>query len=79
MAINVACGERVTVADLADRMAKLLGREDLTATLAPDRAGDVKHSLADLTLAKSILGYEPIVDYPSGLAATLEWYKTAGV
>ena len=35
----------------------------------------MKHSLADLTHAKQVLGYEPIVDFPTGLRATMDWYR----
>ena len=40
------------------------------------RAGDVRDSLADLRLAKAILGYKPIVPFEEGLRRTVEWYKT---
>ena len=72
--INVAVGTRITVLELAQMMASALGRPDLTPVFAPERAGDVKHSLADLTRAKEILGYEPIVDFKSGLETTCKWY-----
>lgn len=75
-AINVACGIQVTVAELATKMAGLLGRDDLAAMHGPDRAGDVKHSLADLGLAAKVLGYKPVVGFDQGLAATVEWYKS---
>lgn len=74
-AINVACGIRVTVADLASRIAGLLGREDLVAVHQPDRAGDVKHSLAELSLATRLLNYKPVVPFEAGLAATVDWYR----
>ena len=73
--INVACGKRVTLNQLAKTMAEALERPDLTPIYKPPRAGDVKHSLADLTHAKNALGYEPIVDLPTGLRATMEWYR----
>lgn len=73
--INVACGTRVTVAELAAKMARLLGREDLVAIHNPERAGDVKHSLADLTLAQKVLGYKVVVGFDQGLTATTAWYK----
>jgi UDP-N-acetylglucosamine 4-epimerase len=41
----------------------------------PPRAGDVRDSQADLTRAREILGYEPIVSFEEGLRRTLEWYK----
>ena len=73
--INVACGRRVTVTELAVAMAKLLGRPDLVPEYRAERAGDVKHSLADLTVARRLLGYEPVVAFADGLATTVEWYR----
>jgi nucleoside-diphosphate-sugar epimerase len=73
--INVACGVRITVSELAVRMASLVNRADLKPIFKPPRAGDVKHSLADLTRANDVLGYRPIVDFQVGLAATMQWYR----
>jgi UDP-glucose 4-epimerase len=75
--INVACGQRVTVTELAQQAAAALGRPELTPIYAAERAGDVKHSVADLTQAKELLGYQPIVPFAEGLRATLEWYRSA--
>jgi nucleoside-diphosphate-sugar epimerase len=75
--INVACGVRISVNELAGRMADWLKRKDLEPIYEPERAGDVKHSLADLTRARQRLGYEPIVDFPAGLEATMHWYREA--
>lgn len=72
--INVACGERVTVNALAVAMAAALERPELTPIHHPDRAGDVKHSLADLSRARAVLGYQPIVGFKEGLRATVAWY-----
>jgi UDP-glucose 4-epimerase len=74
-AINIACGMRITVTELAEQMARLLGREDLTPIHAPERIGDVKHSLADLHRASAMLGYQPIVDFATGLKETVDWYR----
>jgi nucleoside-diphosphate-sugar epimerase len=73
--INIACGARITVNELAQRMAKGLGRGELKAQHAPSRAGDVRHSLADLSRARRVLGYEPIVDFAAGLEETMRWYR----
>jgi nucleoside-diphosphate-sugar epimerase len=73
--INIACGTRITVTELAKEMAALFGRPDLNAEYRPERAGDVKHSVADLQRAEQILGYRPIVDFRTGLAAAVEWYR----
>ena len=76
--INVACGTRITVNELANRMAKWLKRGDVKSAYAAARSGDVKHSLADLGRAREMLGYEPIVDFARGLEATMEWYREQG-
>jgi len=74
--INVACGRSINLNQLAPLMAEMLGRPDLKPVYAEARAGDVKHSLADLTRAKAMLGYEPIVDFETGLKPTVEWYRS---
>ncbi|MEM9419781.1 MAG: NAD-dependent epimerase/dehydratase family protein [Planctomycetota bacterium] len=71
---NVACGQRVSVNQLAADMAELLGKPELKPEHREARTGDVKHSLADLDHTRATLGYEPIVDFKDGLAATVEWY-----
>ena len=76
--VNVACGQRVTVAELASEATVALGRPELTPVYASERPGDVKHSLADLTRARTLLGYEPIVPFAQGLRQTLAWYQSAG-
>lgn len=77
--VNIAIGERVTVNELAKAMARLVGSPQLTPVYEPARAGDVKHSLADLSRARELLGYKPIVTFEPGLAKTVEWYQSAGV
>jgi len=71
---NVACGQRVTVNELAAAMAEALGKPDLKPEHRDERAGDVKHSLADLANTKATLGYEPIVPFAEGLGETVKWY-----
>ncbi len=73
--INFACGVRITVNELAPMMCEMFGRADLKPVHLPERAGDVKHSQADLTTARALLGYEPVVDFRTGLQATVDWYK----
>ncbi len=72
--MNIACAGRITVNELAVQMAEGLGKPHLTPKHGPERAGDVKHSLADLTRAKEIIGYEPVVDFATGLRKTVDWY-----
>ncbi|HZK79523.1 MAG TPA: NAD-dependent epimerase/dehydratase family protein [Humisphaera sp.] len=73
--INVACGIQISVNELARAMAEGFGRPDLTPVHHPERAGDVKHSVADLSRANAVLGYKPIVDFHTGLRAAMDWYK----
>jgi nucleoside-diphosphate-sugar epimerase len=75
-ALNIACGQRVTVTELAREMAALLDPTDLTPIYKPERTGDVKHSLADLSLTTKTIGYRPIVAFREGLARTVKWYAT---
>ncbi len=73
--INVACGQRVSVNELADLCLEILDRRDLRPEHQAERAGDVKHSLAEMSRAKEILGYTPIVGFREGLVPTLRWYQ----
>ena len=68
---NVACGERVTLNRLVAEMRSLLG-VDIEPTYDQPRRGEVRHSLADLTLARSELGYEPSVRLREGLERTIQ-------
>jgi UDP-glucose 4-epimerase len=75
--MNVAMGKRVTLNRLLAALSRLTGRTVRARYLAP-RPGDVRHSLADISLARKKLGYEPLVDFETGLRETVEWYqKTA--
>jgi UDP-glucose 4-epimerase len=75
--VNIAVGKRVSITELATKMAQLAGRPDLKPVYSPPRPGDVMHSLAELSLAKQVLGYVPIVDFDAGLKATVDWYRSA--
>jgi nucleoside-diphosphate-sugar epimerase len=72
---NVACGDRIDLNQLHQRMAELWGRGELEPTYAAPRAGDILHSQADVTKARQRLDYEPIVSFDEGLAATVAWYR----
>ncbi len=75
--INIANGESVTVNQLLATLQRLTGHTHIQAEYAPPRVGDVRDSLADLTLAKSLLGYTPTVGLEEGLRLTIEWWKTS--
>lgn len=71
VAINVACGQSTTILELARLIAILLGRRELEPRFEPLRAGDVPHSLADISRARELLGYVPSQDLESGLRALI--------
>ncbi len=68
--INIACGRRSDLLTLIRLMGKILGVEP-AYVLAPPRAGEVKHSLADITAAGELLGYRPLIGLEEGLKETL--------
>jgi nucleoside-diphosphate-sugar epimerase len=72
--INVATGGRISINQLFRTMRDLLGAPVEAAYIEP-RAGDVRDSQADITRAREVLGYEPIVPFEEGLQRTLEWYR----
>jgi len=76
-AINVACGEHVTVNQVIQLINSELGKQVKTSYV-PERAGDIKHSWADIALAERVLGYRPVVSFSEGLRRTIEWYRRAG-
>ncbi|HYN86591.1 MAG TPA: SDR family oxidoreductase [Pyrinomonadaceae bacterium] len=73
--INVANGERTTLNQLLDALKKITGHAEVEADYRPARVGDVRHSLADITRAGELLGYEPKVGLEEGLRLTLDWWK----
>jgi nucleoside-diphosphate-sugar epimerase len=76
--INVATGERISL----NQTFKLL--QQLTsfsgdAKYAAERGGDIKHSLADISRAKTLLGYQPLVAFEEGLKRTVDWYRKSAL
>jgi UDP-N-acetylglucosamine/UDP-N-acetyl-alpha-D-glucosaminouronate 4-epimerase len=74
-AMNVATGRRITLLDLLKELGRLTGRKP-RAEHRPPREGDVRDSLADIGLARRILGYEPSVSFEVGLRRTVDWYRS---
>src|SRR5271165_4337514 len=71
---NVATGERYDLNQTFQLLKKIIGYQG-AVNYAADRAGDVKHSLADIAKAQSNLGYKPTVDFEEGLRRTVAWYR----
>jgi UDP-glucose 4-epimerase len=75
---NTATARRVTLNEtfkLLQGMTAYKGQPNY----GPERGGDIKHSLADISKAETALGYKPIVDFEEGLKRTVEWYREAAV
>ena len=72
--VNVACGEAVTVNAIIDTINELLGK-NVRPVYAPVRPGDVKHSLADITAARKLIGFKPVVLFREGLEKSIDWYR----
>ena len=72
--LNLATGGRITIVELVERLNDLLGT-NIAPQHSEARAGDIKHSRANIDLAGQVLGYEPIVDFETGLARTADWFK----
>jgi len=73
--MNVATGSRITLNKTFELLTELTGYHGKVA-YGPERSGDIRDSLADIALAKNLLGYEPKVDFREGLRRTVDWYCT---
>lgn len=72
--VNVACGRSYSLLDLLREINEVLGTT-VEPEFAPARQGDVQHSLADITRARQVIGYDVEVDFHEGLRRTIEWYR----
>ncbi|MEQ8878338.1 MAG: SDR family oxidoreductase [Cyclobacteriaceae bacterium] len=73
---NVACGERTTLLDIVKYLQEITGKK-LDPIHQDERTGDVKHSLADISKIKSLLGYQPTVYMKEGLKKVYDWYRNS--
>jgi UDP-glucose 4-epimerase len=71
---NIATGRRVTLNETFKLLQGLTGYSG-QPNYGPERGGDIKHSLADISKAAAALGYQPKVDFEEGLRRTVEWYR----
>ena len=71
---NIAYGGREYLADVYESICKAL-RIEMEPLYGPDRAGDIKHSNADITKAVELLGYNPDWSFDKGIEEAIEWYK----
>lgn len=73
-ALNISTKNAVTVNTVVSTIAELLGK-DIAPKYLPPRFGDIKHSLADVSRAKEVIGYEPLVTFDEGIRKAIDWYK----
>ena len=74
--MNVACGDSHTLLELVDAISAL-NQRPLATVFGPPREGDIKHSLADITVATTQIGYRPGVTFQDGLQRTFDEYRSA--
>ncbi|HWC55135.1 MAG TPA: SDR family oxidoreductase [Chitinophagaceae bacterium] len=72
---NIACGKQTSILKLFELLAGFAS-SGIKPSFGPERIGDVKNSLADISKAKKLLGYTPAVSVEDGLKKTFEWYKS---
>jgi UDP-glucose 4-epimerase len=73
-AFNIACGESVNLQNVLQSLAEFVDQAVHPEYRAP-RAGDVKHSLADISKAERMLGYRPVIPFREGLRQTFEYFR----
>jgi UDP-N-acetylglucosamine 4-epimerase len=75
-AFNIAYGGREYLIDVYNSLCKALEKE-IEPVFGPDRKGDIKHSNADISKAKEMIGYDPNWSFERGIEAAIEWYKNS--
>ena len=73
---NIGSGHAMTIAEVADRMGRVLGRELPPQITRQYRVGDIRHCTADIGLARRVLGYQPQVEFEAGLTELARWLAT---
>lgn len=72
--VNIACGQAVTVNEIIEMINDIVGKKVVPVYTDP-RPGDIKHSLADISLAKKLIRYKPAVSFKQGLEIAIDWYR----
>ncbi|MDR1142566.1 MAG: SDR family oxidoreductase [Planctomycetaceae bacterium] len=73
--INIACHAAVSLNQILEKLKSLM-KSNIEAIYSTVRAGDVRHSLADISLAQKMIGYKPLVYFDEGLERAIDWYTT---
>lgn len=75
--LNVGSGNSYTVREIAQRIATVMGKEELKPEITGKyRVGDIRHCYADITQARKLLGYQPQVDFEDGMSELAQWLET---
>jgi dTDP-L-rhamnose 4-epimerase len=74
--LNIGSGTHHTIRDLAETIAFIMGKDIAPQISGKYRVGDIRHCFADITLARRLLGYQPVVSAEAGLLELVEWLKT---
>jgi dTDP-L-rhamnose 4-epimerase len=74
--VNIGSGRSVTVAEIGDSIAEVLGVDIEPQATGKFRAGDIRHCFADISLARELLGYEPRVELEHGMTELADWLAT---
>ncbi|MBN2316763.1 MAG: SDR family oxidoreductase [Sedimentisphaerales bacterium] len=72
--VNIACGQAVTVNAIIDMINKSVSKQ-VKSIYVDERPGDVKHSLADISKAQRVIGFNPVISFEEGLQKAIEWYR----
>ena len=72
---NVGSGQEASIEQIADGVLDAAGQSEALKTIVPDRPGHDRRYLLDSTKIRTELGWSPVVDFPAGLRATVEWYR----
>ncbi|MEN8248428.1 MAG: SDR family oxidoreductase [Bacteroidota bacterium] len=78
---NVAFGENTSLNEMVGLLKELISKKDssvanIEVKYGPERPGDVRHSLADISKAKELLGYNPAIDFKTGIDLTVNWFNS---
>ncbi len=73
-AFNVGCGERISLLEVIGMLESILGHK-VERRHSPSRGGDVPHTMADVSKAKRLMGYTPLVGFAEGFRRTVEYFR----
>lgn len=75
--VNIGAGVRTSVSELASMIQSRMGIDGLDPVHEPERVGEVRDSVADISGARALIDYEPVTNLEDGLATTVDWYNVA--